>query len=170
MSSDFAPFAPLEGVYDHLDAGRLEASIRLGLQWMIGPRAEAFSPDFRQLIRTTLREQGLRLRCSSMRAVIEGRMGNAVPLKSIPITHRNKLQQILSALDFIETLVCLHLEKRIKATSADIQTDIVRVNDLLGTSKLPGLMEALFGLESSGETTKKKAGVPSIDGRKGNKR
>jgi len=86
-----------------------------------------------------------------MRAVIEGRMGNAVPLKSIPITHRNKLQQILSACDFIETLVCLHLEKRIKATSADIQTDIVRVNDLLGTSKLPGLMEALFGLESSDE-------------------
>ena len=153
-TSDFVPFAPLKSVYDHLDLGRLEALIRLGLQWMIGPRADAFHPDFRTLIRSVLKEQGLRLRCSSMRAVIEGRMGNPMPLRTIPIACRSRLDQVLAACDFIETVVCLHLEKRIKATSTDLQADIVRVNDLLGTSKLPGLMEALFGLESSGEVPK----------------
>jgi len=147
-----SPFIPLEGVYEKIDKGRLYQMILFGLQRIIGPRYEAYTSSFRTLVKQVLDQEYPRLRCSSLRAVMEGRMGDPIPIK-VPSIHQAHCSQTMAALDFLETLSCLHLEQRLNQLPKDFRDKLREVSDVIGTNKIPGLvLEPDLGVETVPES------------------
>lgn len=86
------------------------------------------------------------LHCSSLRAVLEGRIpGVPIPVQPVPPMRRTRVELILFLADLSETLVQEYISKRIKSLKDDRRVDEMRVvQDVLGTSKVPSVLDALM--------------------------
>ena len=84
------------------------------------------------------------LRCSTLRAVLENRIpGLPIVIPSLPSHTRKKMEQVLVMADVLETMVCLHLEARVKGYSETTRQELQMISDTLGSLKIPLIHEFL---------------------------
>jgi len=156
MDQRYFPFMSMEEVYKVDDRGLTYNRILQAFGAFKIPPA-AISSDFKALITQVLRDEFPALRCSVARAIIEGRIpGVPVPAAHIHVGWKLRIKQMLYLLDIFETIAYRYLENQIKEQSTPVRNQIRGIAKTLGTTKIPGLMEAVFDLKPEDVPVKKR--------------
>lgn len=154
---EYVPFAPLEGIYESTDKALLLERALRGMQQLIGMNKTGFDTLFKDVIEDVFDSEYPNFRCSTFRAIMEGRLGIA-PVDVIPPKCRKQVEQILTALDVLETVVCKWLENKIDQYGPQVRSDAKALATTHGSVKLPRLFEALYALPEI--PVPKKSGKP----------
>jgi hypothetical protein len=124
-----------------LPSGRVSTEFRAALQKMI----DSEYPDFR---------------CSTARAVLEGR----IPGIPAPVTlHREQkqLRQALFLLDALETMAAIYVDGRLKGLAPEIRSEVDLLRKTMGTAYVPGILSQF---EEKPNALKNSEAAPSHDG------
>jgi len=156
MSQQYFPFMSMEEVYKVDDKGLTYNRILQAFSAFKIPPI-AISTKFKDLITQVLKDEFPALRCSTARAIIEGRIpGVPLPAECIHVGWKLRIKQMLYLLDIFETIAYRQLENQIKEQSTPIRNQIRGIAKTLGTTKIPGLMEAVFDLKPEAQPVRKR--------------
>ena len=156
----FNPFETVEESYENTGTGLIQTRILYAFPNVFRLPRGLVSSRFKEVMNQVLREDYPNFRCSSARAIFEGRVpGVSKPIETINPSWKKHLEQSLTLLDFFETVVHRYLEEELKKASADTKTEVRGMSKALGTIKIPRLVEFL-------DQEKKSKG--SFDASKGN--
>lgn len=140
----YMPFAPVEGVYDADDRGMTMERILCSFGTIFGIPKAAIRTVFKTVIREVVDEEYPNFRCSSLRAVLEGRIPDVPePVKPIHPAWKKRMQQTLYLLDLMETICCRYIEQEVAKQLTNVRQDAQALQRTVGTTKVPWLMEAL---------------------------
>lgn len=90
------------------------------------------------------------LRCSTLRAVMDGRLpGVPSPLPHIPSASKCLVDQFLMLLDVVETMACEYVETLLEEQKEEVQIEMNELRKLTGTSKAPRLLGAVYQISMS---------------------
>jgi len=132
----YLPFQPLEGVYDSTDSGVMVTRALAGLFRLFGLPPAAFHTKFRNCLREVLDQEMPNLRCSTARAVLEGRIPDIPkPISNVPSSSQAHLRAALLALDLMETVVCKYLEKEGLRKDPKVLQEIEEAREVLQEKK-----------------------------------
>lgn len=142
----FQPFMTVDGVYNPNDPGQTRELILRGLTRLTGVHRRLMDKQFNDLISSTLARTENSLCCSSVRALLENRIAEIPAFKEagLPVSSTRVLRETLAACDFLETVVKLWLEEKIRGTSAEYAAELETVDQLFNTTKLPGLLDSVI--------------------------
>jgi hypothetical protein len=97
------------------------------------------STEFRAALQKTIDSQYPNFRCSTARAVLEGR----IPGVPSPVTlHREQkqLKQALFLLDALETMAAAYIDERLKSLPQNLRSEVEVLRKTMGSAYVPGIL------------------------------
>ena len=107
----YVPYTPISEAYREMDRLNVETSVLQTFEALFGCGQGALPAEFKRFLSKTLEDHHPHLRCSSLRAVLEGRVpGVPKPLLDLPIDIRGNANFIMMFMDVMETMVAEYIE------------------------------------------------------------
>ncbi|KPL09539.1 hypothetical protein AMJ71_06110 [candidate division TA06 bacterium SM1_40] len=149
----YEPFMPLEAIYEQEGREIVRERISAAFANVLGLPRGVISTAFKSVIDEVLKEEYPRFRCSSLRAIVEGRVpGVPIPVVEVSIGWKKRLLQALTLMDFFETILARYIEGLLDEQRADIRKQIETVTGPLGGAKIPRVTRVIL----EGEKPKKR--------------
>ena len=140
----FDPFELAGGKYLETGTGLIRSRILHAFRNVFNVPTGLVSSKFKEVMNKVLQENYPDLRCSSARAIFEGRIpGVAKPIETINPNWKKQLEQCFAILDLMETIVFLYLEEEIQKSTLKIKSEVKGVSKAIGSTKLSGLVQFL---------------------------
>lgn len=150
----FDLFQPTPQSYEGQPVSLTMTRILCAFEAVFGIVPGRVSSEFRVKLQTCVDEHYPALRCSTARAILEGR----IPGIEAPVSlqrEQKHLRQALFLLDALETMAAVYVEDVIKEKSPEFKAEIDILKQTMGSVKVPGVM----GIFQSAEKSEKRKGV-----------
>jgi hypothetical protein len=135
----FDLFQPTPQSYEGQPVSLTMTRILCAFEAVFGIAPGRVSPLFRAQLQDCVNKNYPALRCSTARAILEGR----IPGIEAPVSlqrEQKHLRQALFLLDALETMAAAYVESEIEKNTPQFQVEIDILKKTMGTDKLPGVL------------------------------